>query len=247
MVVLSSSPILFFLTCQVWQQEKNSLMHLLGLTVSFPQRRRQLTQVVSLSLPPPLHLNLLHAKRNYLYRQSKCHSTERLCKHCQWSGTPPSLVLSRPTWNVSNHSTWKASLLETVFLIGVMINAFVPEIQEATQIAFVQDTALKDTMEMTPPDRQGRDLQTNISFLTINLPGSSIMWFPPPYRKRTAQSFYPMYRYTFCLEKWGEKSAFTKNISQLLLRWIWPLTQEGSQFFHFCERCETGRSCCKFK
>lgn len=56
-----------------------------------------------------------------------------------------------------------------------MINAFVPEIQEAAQIAFVQDTALKDTMEMTPPDRQGRDLQTNISFLKINLPGSSIM------------------------------------------------------------------------
>lgn len=50
-------------------------------------------------------------------------------KYCQWSGIPPSLVLSRPTWNTSNCNTRKASLLETVFLMGVTVNAVVPEIQ----------------------------------------------------------------------------------------------------------------------
>lgn len=141
------------------------------LCVSLPHRRGQLTRVVSLSLCS--YLNLLHTKQNRLYRETKCHSTKRLCKHCQWSGTPPSLVLSRPTWNTSNRSTGKASLLETVFLIGVMVNAFVPEIQEAAQIAFVQDTALKYTPEMTPPDRQGRT--PRLICLKINLPGSSIL------------------------------------------------------------------------
>lgn len=37
-----------------------------------------------------------------------------------------------------------------------MVNAFVPEIQYAAQTVCVQEAALKDIMENTPPDRHGR-------------------------------------------------------------------------------------------
>lgn len=63
------------------------------------QERATDTSCFSPPHPAP-YLNFLRAKQNYLYRENKCHSTKHLCKHCQWSGTPPSLVLSRPTWNL---------------------------------------------------------------------------------------------------------------------------------------------------
>lgn len=37
-----------------------------------------------------------------------------------------------------------------------MVNAFLPEIQYAAQIACVQEAALKDIMEDTLPDRYGQ-------------------------------------------------------------------------------------------
>lgn len=47
----------------------------------------------SLSLSPSSYLNLLHAKQNYLYRETKCRSTKCLCKQSvEWYSTVSGII-----------------------------------------------------------------------------------------------------------------------------------------------------------
>lgn len=165
-------------------------------------------------------------------------------KYHQWSGVPPSLVLSRPTWNTSNCNAWKASLLETVFLIGVMVNAFVPEIQMPLRLRLYKKLPWKTPWKtrhqidmLGPPNK--------IFFLEDQSTRLKHHEIPSYIQEENSSNFLSNASIFFSVKVVGKKCPCIKLTSQLLLRWIWA--QGDSQLGSFCfwKRHETGRSCHK--
>lgn len=218
-------------------------MQLLGLTVSSFFFFLPLSHSLSLSLSLSLLLPEPFAKQNYLYRECKCRAPECLCKACERSGTASIVTSSRPTQNTSKGNTGTASIPSGDCLPdGWYCQCFCTRNSSSRSVSFAQDT-----MEMTPPHRQGRTTRLIlVSWRSIYQAQASCNSFLRTGREQL-NVFTQCTDVLFDYRSAGEKSALAKTVSQLLLRWIWPLTQEGSQSFHLCRRYETARSCCKFK